>query len=363
MPVDPEPIRIAVAIQRQVHDGHAYKSRLHRLIARYVDEQLYQKPSYVQDRLRREILSEVQREMLPYARAIGAASAEPILEALGEEFARESLRASATRLMGRYSKANLVAFRTELARELGGLNGQIEAAFARAYRDDVLRKQLIADLVKADRAEIEALGKAQQRTVAAGSALQDAEERLATASRRQTRDAARQVKEARKQWYRAKAGERATKSFVARFETAVQGHVRDTLRREAYTAQEAAFKAKGLAKPDSMMMWVAVNGSDACPQCMERGGLVLSERDWRARGKPGEGKTYCGDACMCQLVPSSYATGAAFVGENKLGVPPVAPIRPKAAPNVPAPRAMTPIRLGGRDVGLAKEAERRMRKR
>jgi len=300
----PDQIRAAVAITRPVVEGVEVQNDLHDLIAKFARAALYTSTAKTVDRLRREILRKVAKQYYPYARAIGRASAEPVLKSLGGSKLVEKgnrLRGRILTAQKRFQKGNLLALRAELGRELGGLSGEVEAVFAKGYRDGVARKQLIGDLIQADRAELKQLAKARTRVGQAGKGVAAAEKRLATAGKRSRRKYTRQLKQAKDELRKAKTSVRATKSFYARFETKVQADVRDGIRREAQESQFSAFRQAGYAT----FMWVAVNGSDACPSCTALHGTTKTWNEWKGQG-PGEGATYCGAACMCQLTPQEY---------------------------------------------------------
>ena len=52
--------------------------------------------------------------------------------------------------------------------------------------------------------------------------------------------------------------------------------------------------------------WITISAKP-CPDCIERGGKVLSLDDWKAIGTPGDGRTICGSYCMCELIPVSIS--------------------------------------------------------
>ncbi|RLJ01231.1 MAG: hypothetical protein DRP08_05795, partial [Candidatus Aenigmatarchaeota archaeon] len=165
------------------------------------------------------------------------------------------------------------------------------AAFFRGRRDDVTRKQVIADLLKADKDELAQLAKANKR-------IDKARDGLAKAQRIGN---AKSIKAARSELRKAKASARSTKSFLARFETKTQGNFRDATRRQVARASKASFEQTfgvGVKR-----IWIAVNGSDACPECAERHGLTIPGE---TGGEPGSGQTYCGASCMCQAIPEEY---------------------------------------------------------
>ena len=306
-------IRAAVAVARPTIEGHETASSLHKLIARFAQAQLYRQAPRIIERLRRELVHAVAREFYPYARAVGKASAEPLLNALGGTKLVDKgnvLRGRILAAQRRFQKGNMLTFRAELRKELGTLGGDVEAAFARAFRDGKSRQQLIADLVQSDHDELVQLAKARKRVEAGQKGVASAERRLARSGKRSIRKNRRLLREAADELKKAKRSVRAGKSFYARFETRVQGHVRDGIRREVQESQFSAYRAAGIAT----FTWVAVNGSDACPSCQGLHGTTKPAGEWRGQG-PGEADTFCGTACQCHLAPAGYVAGnASLVG-------------------------------------------------
>jgi hypothetical protein len=279
----------AVRILRRVNEGADYPSRLTDLIRRYVSAAFYADPRDRLPDLARVIVREMSKGILPDAQQAGFESARPILKALGRS---GGLSDAARRAMKRYSAANLQAFKAQLEAEVGSLSGNVQAAFAKAYRDGTSRADLIGKLLEADKAELESIAKARRRVSAAAKQMAAAE------------GDAEAVKAARKELAAAKRSTRAVTGFVARFENAVQAEARDTVRRQAQRGQFAAFQSQKFGT----FTWVSVNGEQACPDCSNLHGKTKTATDWRGR-MPGDGQTVCGDSCMCQLVPASYAAG------------------------------------------------------
>ena len=100
---------------------------------------------------------------------------------------------------------------------------------------------------------------------------------------------------------------RRVRSFAARFDVAVKGIIRDSVRRTAQQAEFYEFKQSGLGTRG--FVWVAVNGSQACPDCNALHGTKMNEGEWDSLGHPGSGSTVCGAACMCALEPVEYVEG------------------------------------------------------
>lgn len=309
----PDQIRAAVAVQRAFIEGRGQRDELRKLIARYANANLYRHPAWQIESLRHRIIREVSRKYFPAAHRIGAASAKPVLEALaGRWLAEKGVAGRGKVLAGlkRHTRLNLRALQAALKGEGAKFSAEVEAAFLRAQRDGIARGQLVADLVKADKAELKSLAEAYKRLDDTAGEVAGAEKRLARAPKGQRGKPAAQLREAKKELRKAKASARGRKGFLARFETYTQARVRDAVRREVQEAQFAEFRKQGHAT----FTWVAVNGADACPSCVSRHGQTATAGDWRGRG-PGEGDTVCGAACMCQLVPAAYTEGNPALAE------------------------------------------------
>jgi hypothetical protein len=303
-------IRAAVAIERDLIEGAGVRDELHDAIAKYARANLYRRTTDDIVGLERDMLRLVERKWLPYARATGQASAEPVLKALGGSKLVDKGNALRGAILGgqkRYSKANVLAIRAELKREGATLTGEIEAAFARAHRDGVSRKQLIQDLVESHKGEMEQLAKATTRAEKASRQVQTVEEDLSKLGRRakkRRRALNKDLKDAKAELRKAKRSISSTKDFFARFATRAQGHVRDGIRREVQTAQFNTFRQAGY----ETFTWVAVNAGDACPSCQALHYTTKKAAEWQASGGPGAADTFCGSACMCMLTPAEYTT-------------------------------------------------------
>lgn len=295
----------AVRAQREVIEGVGQQDALTELISQYATRSLYLNPDAETEDLRQAIVGRLAKEYLPEAQRAGMNAASSILDGIGgSDLVRKGsqLRGGALADFKRYHRSNLAALEAELDKETGGLSAEIKAAFARAERDGVARKQLIEDLVASDRAELERLATVRREEIRpASKALAQAE---AEGNERQIADARDALKQ-------AKAKIRTTKSFLARFETAVQGRARDAVRRECQQAQFSAFKQAGFAT--GAFAWVAINGPDACPQCVALHGTKKTAAQWRGQ-MPGDGQTYCGAACECQLVPEEFLASNPVAG-------------------------------------------------
>ena len=252
----------------------------------------------------------MQKKWLPFARMVGQASAEPVLEALGGSKLVDkgnALRGQILRDQRRFQRGNLLSFRAALEREVGSLSGDINLAFANATRDGVAKKQLIADLVSADKAEMVQLAKSHKRMDAAARDVQRIEEDLSNLGRRAKKTRTKlnaQLRVAKTELKNAKSSVRNVRGFYARFDNRVQGRARDTIRREVQEAQFNTYRQAGFDKFE----WIAVNGSDACPSCQGLHGEVKTAAQWQAHGGPGAADTFCGTSCMCSIVPTAYST-------------------------------------------------------
>ena len=300
----PSRILETVAIRRPLISGVKVRDEIDSTIAKFANAQLYKNPQRAA-KLGKELVKLYQAKYTGYAQAIGKASAQPILNALGGKRLLDkgnTLRGRVLNSSRRFSRANLLSLRAAISKEVGALSGEIETAFMKAHRDGIARKGLIEKLVAADKEELQRLRDVSQEISTAGERLAGAEKKLAKASIRGRKRAEREVKQAQKELSKSKAKVGAAKTFLARFETKVQADFRDTIRREAEDAQYRHFQQAGY----KTFTWIAVNGSDACPSCSERHGRTSNQ--WRGE-RPGEADTFCGSACMCALVPNEYTKG------------------------------------------------------
>lgn len=302
----PDNIMRMVAIRRPLIAGLDTTDELQALIAGYADAALYRRSASQLPKMQRELARYFAREMLPMADEVGRSATGPILKALqGSEFTLKGnpLRGKVLDNFHKYRRRNLRALESILDGEVGGLDAEIKTAFAKAQRDGVSRRELIGNLVEADKAEMARLKTVRGEIRQAGDRLADAEADLAKAPSRQENRLERERDKARTEAKKVGAKVGAAKTFFARFETRIQAEARDAIRREAESAQEAYFEQAGYTE----FTWVAVNGPEACPQCEARHGWTFSDKEWAKKGRPGEGKTYCKNACMCALVPAEYA--------------------------------------------------------
>ena len=315
----PDTIRATVAAKRSLLAGSGLQDDIWEEVIEFANAAFYRDPKRI-DAAARAVQKRVVREWLPKAQATGKEASKPILEAMGQGVRGEVLKGIALSRMQKYHRVNVRAFATSLRAAAGSLRGDIEAAFARAERDGVAERSLMDAMVDADRAEMEQLRIARGKVQATGDKLADTERRLAKAGKRSQPKAKRAYRDAKKQHSAAKRSVKATKSMLARFETRVQGEARDAVRREAHAAQMAHYR-QALPKVRNYT-WVTVNGADACPSCDGRHGTTQTLSEWNGDG-PGDGGTYCGDSCMCALVPADYAASNQGLKEPiKMGPPP-----------------------------------------
>ena len=302
-------ILASVAARRDLIEGGEHVERLHRVISRYATAALYTRQPSVLAKLQAEILRYCSRKFFPLARNVGHEAAQPILDRLtlagGKRAAR--LRAAAMRGLRRATAHDILVLRRKLEMAANGLKDATNVAFAEAAdpANRVARQELIRKLNRANRAEMAAKAKAARRIDGAAKGLQKAEKGLARQPR--NRKMKVRVTKARKELTAAKRSHRTAKSMMGRFETAVQGDVRDAVRRQCYEAQMAAYREKGFG-PKSTYSWIAVNGAGACPGCSAMHGETRTLDDWSGMD-PKDGLNECGGSCMCELVPATYAEG------------------------------------------------------
>jgi hypothetical protein len=92
--------------------------------------------------------------------------------------------------------------------------------------------------------------------------------------------------------------------FLPRFTDDVKTGFREQARRAGTDAETQTFLQRG----EASFAWITVNASEACPDCRKRQGVVGEYAFWEKLGKPGSGRTVCGAACFCMLVPSRTLT-------------------------------------------------------
>ena len=284
-------IRAAVHTQAEIIDGGEAVPRLHALIHKYVVASGTFTSPKVLAKLQRQIFEVMAREIIPLVQAAGAISAEPILGERGVAAAK--LRPAALRRLRRATKADLTVFRAMIDAAGTEFTAEMDVAFAQGLRTGTGRRAVVDMAQKASRAELASLADAEHKIDAAADALKAA--RTAKA-RTEAREALRRAK-------RSLAGR---KSFLARFETKVQAASRDTIRRQAYEAQEAQFVNAGFG-PNAKYTWISV-GEGSCPDCLALHGETRTLTAWSGK-RPGDGGTVCGGSCRCQLIPNEYTEG------------------------------------------------------
>lgn len=84
--------------------------------------------------------------------------------------------------------------------------------------------------------------------------------------------------------------------------------VKDDFRVQARRAGADAEVAKFTKAGYEVLAWVAVNASQACPDCRLRQSVKGDAAFWDKWGRPGDGRTICGQNCYCLLVPAETIT-------------------------------------------------------
>lgn len=91
---------------------------------------------------------------------------------------------------------------------------------------------------------------------------------------------------------------------VAQLAKRMENVERDVLRREASAAEIDEYRK--VSAPDEKWEWITISASP-CPDCEIRAGVVLTYEEWNDQGLPGDGRTICRSSCMCRLMPVSVA--------------------------------------------------------
>lgn len=94
--------------------------------------------------------------------------------------------------------------------------------------------------------------------------------------------------------------------YLSEYTAQVKEDFREQARRAATDAEVSRLVKAGY----TALMWVVVNAGEACPDCRYRAGVVGTFKFWQRHGLPGTGRTICGSACFCQLVPMETAQTA-----------------------------------------------------
>ena len=356
----------SVAIRRELIEGVSQRKRLAMLMGKYVSAAMYSGVASGVNakklrRLHDAILRQMTKDFLPFSRAVGKAAASPILDELPSVIKGTRLsRRRAINSLRTYSRNNLAQFAAKLNSDVKGFSDSARVAFAEAARDKVAKTTLIDQMVAADRAEQARYALINREIDQAAKAVQDAEESLASASNRGRARARKDLRASKRELSRAKgklAPSRMT-SFYVRMENAVQGAERDAMRRESEMAMRMEWARRGYTN----LVWVAVNGSDACPSCTDRHGGIYTQQQAAVDG-PGAGGTYCGGACMCVMVPEEYAVDNVAQLEKPLIVvgrqEPRGPVPTLNAVKRSTGRPPAAIKLGGKNAELAKRAKKR----
>ena len=92
--------------------------------------------------------------------------------------------------------------------------------------------------------------------------------------------------------------------LTAQFEKSSEKMAIAAARREAQSKSFDEYRQT--ADQNEEWEWITISAKP-CPDCIERGGKVLSLDDWKAIGTPGDGRTICGSYCMCELIPVSIS--------------------------------------------------------
>jgi len=280
----------AVKLKREVLEGVRQQQDIVSLVSRYARESLFRHDDREVAKLKKRIKTLMRRKYFPAAEHSGRKSAGPVLESLGRN-PTPHLAGSAKRFLSSYKSANLKWFLAKMEVAGGELSGEIKAEFARSARDSIARKTMVERMTAAAREEMAELKIKRAALVKAQKALAEAESTGKISL----------IRQARKARTKARSAVNRVASPLARFENKVQAAARDTIRRQAQRSQLAMYRQTGYA----MYSWVAVNGSMACPDCLDLHGETRSISAWRGM-QPGDGHTRCGSSCMCELVPDEF---------------------------------------------------------
>jgi hypothetical protein len=74
----------------------------------------------------------------------------------------------------------------------------------------------------------------------------------------------------------------------------------EAVRREKSASE--IFQYEKQAKPNEKWQWLTISVKP-CPDCEARAGKVMLLKEWQRLGFPGAGRTICGRACKCQIIP------------------------------------------------------------
>lgn len=284
----------AVRLKRKVLEGVDQQGDINQILIEFTRKVLFARPGPETERLKRELVDLMRNRYFPLADESGRKSAIPILERIGPEKVAKASRLTgpALKFLSGYRQKNLRWFAQAVETGTAALSSELKAELFRASRDGLSKQKMIDRVIESYNAELKQLKKARARFAEANKAVANAE---ATGDLK----AIRAAKKLRSQ---AHQGTTRVTTAMGRLENKVQGEARDAVRREAQRAQFAAYKQVGY----DTYTWVAVNGSEACPDCEALHGETRTEAAWHGR-KPGDGQTVCGASCMCELVPDEFA--------------------------------------------------------
>ncbi|MCP4409773.1 MAG: hypothetical protein GY807_18920 [Gammaproteobacteria bacterium] len=284
----------AVRMKRKVLEGVDQQSDIIDILDNFVRKTIFREPDRETRKLKRELVALMRKKYLPRADESGRRSAVPILDRIGGDAAV----AKGARLSGRplrylsgFRQANIKWFAQEVETSTVAISSELKAQLAKASRDSIARADMISDVIDSYKAELKQTRKARRVLEQANKALANAE---ATGD-------LKAIKAARKARSKAKSAAHNVKTAMGRMETRVQGAARDAVRRETQRAQLATYRQAGY----TVYTWVAVNGAAACDSCTALHGTTRSLKEWQGN-QPGDGHTYCGGSCMCELVPQEF---------------------------------------------------------
>jgi len=341
----------SVARMTRVAEQVATGDTLHDLITRYATAMLYRKPERLRA-LSKKIMAKARREFVPLANQAGARSADDILRGIGHKVipGRERvLKRVALSRLRRDTAKNLRNLEDGLRAAGLDLKSRTVAELRKARFGEESRRQILRRLAEADKADLESW---KQYQTEHRRAVRDETQALDRLAKKPSKDDFEAIKDAQTEQKAARRRMLGRRSFLARFENAVNRDVVDAMRQQCRVAQDARFREMGY-DANARMTWITVSGEGTCPDCAPMHGQTKKNSEWDG-GRPGSGWTVCGGSCKCHLVPVSYAVGNESVREPLL--PPKSP-RDRTPMDVPAKK--TPIKLGGKNAELAKRAKKR----
>lgn len=282
----------AVNLKARVLAGVEQQQDIDELLLRVVKLSLFEKPGPKTTQLRKDLVRLMRVKYFPRADESGRRSAQPILDAVGGAEAVEAgakLTGANLRFLSGYRQKNTAWLANIIDSGTTELSGELKAEIVRAQRDGIAQFRMRRDVINSYEAEMKAL-KGKRKILA------DANRKVAKAEASTNVKAIRAAKDVRKN---AQAGVRRVSTSIGRLENKVQGAARDAVRREAQRAELASFRQAGY----QTYTWVAVNGSEACPDCVSLHGDTRGFAQWHGN-QPGDGHTVCDSSCVCELVPN-----------------------------------------------------------